>query len=171
LIDKVVRALGQTPAIHPVVAQGNLLRCLNTRYSAGNGNQCSCSVIKQYYPLCELYNAFDYVIAGCGYNTVNELLYFNKPAVFLPFERQVDDQILRAQTIYDAGLGLKADPNDMNSIKENFNRLLDDQIYSGIKKNLGKMRFRNSAGKSARAILKLGTRGTGIMRGKRGAQP
>jgi predicted glycosyltransferase len=158
LIDNVVRVFDHFPAIHPVVAQGNLLRRLNTRNKASKENNCSCSVIKQYYPLCELYNAFDYVIAGCGYNTVNELLYFNKPAVFLPFERQVDDQELRARTIHDAGLGLKADPYDTDSIKESFNRLLDDEVYSGIKKSLGKMRFRNSAGKSARAILKLGSR-------------
>ena len=158
-IDKVLDVLAGYPAVHPVVAQGNLLRCLNTRCTAANGNGRPYSVIKQYFPLCELYNAFDYVVAGCGYNTVNELLYFNKPAVYLPFERQVDDQVLRAQTIHDAGLGLKADPENTDSIKESFNGLLDDDVYWAIKKNLGKMRFRNSAGKSARAILKLGAPG------------
>jgi predicted glycosyltransferase len=135
------------PEIHPVAAHGRLLRSLN----AQNG----CTVIKQYFPLCELYNAFDYVIAGCGYNTVNELLYFNKPALFLPFERQVDDQERRAQILHDAGMGLKADPYKITDIKEKFARILNGEEYTRIEKNLKKKRFKNNAGRSARAILKV----------------
>lgn len=147
LIPGILNIFKDFPAIHPVTAQGALLRRLNVE----NG----CSIIKHYYPLCELYNAFDYVIAGCGYNTVNELLYFNKPAVYLPFERQVDDQMLRAKEIHDAGLGLTADPYDPADLKETFRRLTDETVYAQIQKNLGKKRFRNSAKKAARAILKL----------------
>lgn len=147
VIDNVVSALKDHKNIHPVAAHGSLMRSLNTQ----NG----CSTIKRYFPLCELYNAFDYVIAGCGYNTVNELLYFNKPALFLPFERLIDDQERRAQWLYDAGLGLTADPYNVTNIREIFTKLLDDNVYTQIKQNLKKKRFKNNARRSARGILKL----------------
>ena len=132
--------------IHPVVAHGSLMRGINPHNN--------CTVIRRYFPLCELYHAFDYVVAGCGYNTVNELLYFNKPALFLPFERQVDDQERRARDIREAGLGLTADPYNTADIREQFEKLLDDNVYAQIKKNLKKKRFKNNAKRSARAIVR-----------------
>ncbi|MCP4156758.1 MAG: UDP-glucosyltransferase [bacterium] len=147
LIRQILGIFKEYPGIHPVVAHGNLMRKLNT------GSDCT--VIKQHYPICELYNAFDYVIAGCGYNTVNELLYFNKPALYLPFERQVDDQYKRARDVQDAGLGLMANPWDITDIKESFNKLVDEDRYNQIKMALKKTRARNNARKAARAIVKL----------------
>lgn len=147
VIDSILGIFEEYPEIHPAAAHGSLLRSLSPRDN--------CTVIKQYFPFCELYHAFDYVIAGCGYNTVNELLYFNKPALFLPFERQVDDQERRAQILHDAGLGLMASPYDTADIKEKFTKILNEEVYASIKNNLKKKRFKNNAGKSARAILRL----------------
>ncbi len=150
IIANILDILKDYPGLHPVVAHGNLLRRLHTGGT--------CTVIKQYFPLCRLYNAFDYVIAGCGYNTVNELLYFNKPALFLPFERQVDDQEKRAQDLCRAGLGLMAAPDDSAAIRENFAKLVDETVYAQIKNNLKKSRFKNNARRAARAIFKLAER-------------
>jgi predicted glycosyltransferase len=147
VINRILDVCAGLPDIHPVVAYGSLMRSINTHNN--------CTVIRRYFPLCELYHAFDYMIAGCGYNTVNELLYFNKPALFLPFERQVDDQERRARDIRKAGLGLTANPADTVDIRAQFTKLLDENVYAQVKKNLKKRRFKNNARRSARAILKL----------------
>lgn len=152
VINRVLTVFRERPDVHPVVAQGNLLRSLDIGENSETGS--TATVIKQYYPLCELYNAFDFAVAGCGYNTVNEMLYFNKPAVYLPFERQVDDQFMRAQQLTEDGLGLTADPADPQSINAALDQLLDPAVHGPIKRNLQKKRFRNNARKAARAILR-----------------
>lgn len=152
VINRVLTAFRDYPEVHPVVAQGSLLRRLDIGVNCETGP--TATVIKQYYPLCELYNAFDFAVAGCGYNTVNELLYFNKPAVYLPFERQVDDQFMRAQQLTEEGLGLTADPADPQSINTALEQLLDPGVQAPIRRNLQKKHFRNNARKAARAILR-----------------
>lgn len=147
IIDELLELLKPYPHIYPVVAHGSLMRQFNRK----NGG----AVLNGYFPLCELYNAFDYVIAGCGYNTVNQLIYFRKPALFLPFERQVDDQQRRAMELAAQGLGVMAEPGNVESMKEGLEKLLNETVYNKIQENLAGKRGRNNARKAAKAILKL----------------
>ncbi len=147
VLDNILPLFKEYPHIHPCIAQGNLQR---DHYSPAG-----CRVLKNHYPLCRMYNAFDYIIAGSGYNTVNECLYFNKPSLFLPFERLVDDQFQRVRRLREAGLALTADPFDAKDIAENFKQLADPEQYDRMLRALKKKKFRNNAAKAARAILKL----------------
>ena len=50
-----------------------------------------------YYPMAEMFAAFDGAVSAVGYNTAMELLHHGVPTVFVPFARQVDDQEARAR--------------------------------------------------------------------------
>ncbi len=59
-----------------------------------------------HYPMAERFAAFDFAVSATGYNSAMELLYHGVPTIFVPFLRQVDDQLARAKRIEAAGAGL-----------------------------------------------------------------
>ncbi|TFG63758.1 MAG: UDP-glucosyltransferase, partial [Spirochaetales bacterium] len=107
ILGKIVRAVNGVPGCYPVAALGGL---------SPDMALSGCGIIRGCYPVCELYKAFTGIIAGCGYNTVHEVLYFRKPGIFIPFERTVDDQERRALWVKEKGAGLTADPGNLDMI-------------------------------------------------------
>ena len=59
-----------------------------------------------HYPMAERFAAFDFAVSATGYNSAMELLYHGVPTIFVPFLRQVDNQLARAKRIEAAGAGL-----------------------------------------------------------------
>ncbi|MBN1409690.1 MAG: hypothetical protein JW969_02525 [Spirochaetales bacterium] len=149
IIESIAAGLLEMNDFHPVIAEGSLAPRLKVP---------GCTVLNDYFPVCELYNAFDAVIAGCGYNTVNETLYFGLPGIYIPFERAVDDQFRRARFIHDAGLGLYVDYSEIRNLPSLLHALLEPDRARAFKANWGKLRLRNNARKAARAILGLSRR-------------
>jgi UDP-N-acetylglucosamine--N-acetylmuramyl-(pentapeptide) pyrophosphoryl-undecaprenol N-acetylglucosamine transferase len=147
IIASIVGQLKNCGNIHIVIAQGGLAP---VREFAG------CTVLNDYYPVCELYNGFDAIIAGCGYNTVNESLFFRLPGIFIPFEREVDDQFRRAKSVEQAGLGFCLEYGDIKRLSSKLEELLEPGRHSAIMEGLRKFRIRNNAAKAAKAIVKLG---------------
>jgi UDP-N-acetylglucosamine--N-acetylmuramyl-(pentapeptide) pyrophosphoryl-undecaprenol N-acetylglucosamine transferase len=146
IMGRIVNTMKHIPGIHPVIAQGSLLHYLPMG---------ECTVINGYYPVCELYTAFDAVVAGCGYNTVNELLYFHKPALYIPFWREVDDQFRRAAVIENKGMGLSVTMENRGLLQEKLTRLLDRTVHRSIIANIRKAGIKNNARMAARAIISL----------------
>ncbi len=60
------------------------------------------------YPIARYYRAFDASIAAAGYNVFHELIAMRVPTLFIPIERQTDDQLARAQSANAIGTGLAA---------------------------------------------------------------
>lgn len=79
-----------------------------------------------YYPAIELFAAFDVAISGAGYNSVNELLYAGVPSIFVPFERDLDDQALRADRVAGAGAGIKLDRLSPEALNYAFEKLISE---------------------------------------------
>jgi len=60
------------------------------------------------YPIARYFAAFDASIAAAGYNVVHELVAMRVPTLFVPIERQTDDQAARARAAAARGVGLAA---------------------------------------------------------------
>lgn len=75
------------------------------------------------YPNAQYFKGFDFAISAGGYNTVNELVRFKLPALYIPNEQtQVDDQKSRTQAIEANGLGLVL--HQMSSLDTQIERLV-----------------------------------------------
>ncbi|MBN1699332.1 MAG: hypothetical protein JW881_17565 [Spirochaetales bacterium] len=146
VICRLVNVMKRIPAVHPVIAQGSLLHYLPMR---------ECTVINGYFPVCELYSCFDAVVAGCGYNTVNEMLYFQKPGVYIPFDRAVDDQFRRAASVEKKGMGLTMTMENPGLLEDKLGQLLNRATCSRIMANIRKAGIRNNARSAARAVIGL----------------
>src|SRR5205085_9146026 len=95
-----IEALASYPDLHLAVASAPLHRDRNGVLSTLRGSRVT---PVNYYPMAELYPAFDAALSAAGYNTVMELLHHGVPGAYFPLARQVDDQEARAQRIQDAG--------------------------------------------------------------------
>jgi UDP-N-acetylglucosamine--N-acetylmuramyl-(pentapeptide) pyrophosphoryl-undecaprenol N-acetylglucosamine transferase len=146
ILFKLIREISSIPSVHPVIAQGSLMQYLPS------GNY---TVLNGYYPVCELYAAFDAVIAGCGYNTVNEVLYFQKPALFIPFEREVDDQFRRSGYLNDNGLGISIPADQFHTVREKLESLLHPDLAQKIAAAQKRLKLKNNAGRAASEIIRL----------------
>src|SRR5207253_2017541 len=82
-----VETLAGRPGVHLAVASAPLYRGRILRREGVTS--------VDYYPMAELYSAFDAALSATGYNTAMELLHFGVPSAFVPFPRQVDDQEAR----------------------------------------------------------------------------
>ena len=60
------------------------------------------------YPISRYFAAFDGAVAAAGYNAFHELIRFGVPSVFVPIERETDDQAARARHAERIGVGLAA---------------------------------------------------------------
>lgn len=149
ILNNIVKAVNTVDGCYPVVALGGLCPSVHLP---------ECKILFGVYPVCELYNAFDAIIAGCGYNTVHEVLYFGKPGIFVPFERTVDDQERRARWVEEKGAGIAVFPDDIGRISEVLPALLAGgkaaSVYAGIKA----LRLTNNARRAAREIIRVSMR-------------
>ncbi|MBI1747022.1 MAG: UDP-glucosyltransferase [Acidobacteria bacterium] len=106
-----------------------------------------------YFPAMELFPAFDVAISAAGYNTCNELLYAGVPSIFIPFERDLDDQTLRADRIEKAGAGVRLDTLTEKALNYAFDRLLAEAPTLSEKARAWIPA--NGAGEAARVIAEL----------------
>jgi UDP-N-acetylglucosamine--N-acetylmuramyl-(pentapeptide) pyrophosphoryl-undecaprenol N-acetylglucosamine transferase len=108
-----------------------------------------------YYPMAELFPAFDAAISATGYNTAMELLHNGVPTAFVPFPRQVDDQEKRAAWIEQAGAGLALCPLNADALNGALNRLLDEVESAGISEAAMRLVPESGADRAAEAIVGL----------------
>ncbi|MGC8667256.1 MAG: nucleotide disphospho-sugar-binding domain-containing protein [Chthonomonadales bacterium] len=108
-----------------------------------------------YYPMCELFPAFDAAISAAGYNTAMELLHHGVPTAFLPFPRQVDDQEARARQIAEAGAGLLIPSPTPEQISAAATKLLDGDTARRIGEAARALVPASGADRAAESILQL----------------
>jgi UDP-N-acetylglucosamine--N-acetylmuramyl-(pentapeptide) pyrophosphoryl-undecaprenol N-acetylglucosamine transferase len=108
-----------------------------------------------YYPMAELFPAFDAAISATGYNTAMELLHNGVPTAFVPFPRQVDDQEKRARWIEEAGAGLALCPLSTESITQSLDRLLDPAEAARMSDAARRLVPESGADRAAEAIVGL----------------
>lgn len=84
------------------------------------------------YPLLRYLTAFDAAVSAAGYNSVHELIPAGVPTVLIPKSAsQTDDQIARASFLADKGLALMARDDDVDGVRREVERLLQDEHLRG----------------------------------------
>lgn len=106
-----------------------------------------------YFPVAEVWSAFDAAISATGTNTTTEILHNGIPAIFVPQVGMEDDHMARAQRIHDrdAGWILKTDRQEV--IRGLFDSLNDPAQRARAAANARKMVPENGAGRAADLLL------------------
>lgn len=81
-------------------------------------------------------NAADVVVSMCGYNTITEVLQQGKPAVVVPRIKPGREQLIRAQSMAEAGLIKMLHPEQLEPnllIESVFDSLLEDKPRATVK--------------------------------------
>ncbi len=76
------------------------------------------------YPLGRYLRAFDFTVSAAGYNTYHELIGFAVPSVFVPSEKQADDQAARRRYAEAVGAGINLEPFSAEGLDRALERIL-----------------------------------------------
>ncbi|HEX6299493.1 MAG TPA: glycosyltransferase [Acidimicrobiia bacterium] len=117
------RQVARDQALHHSDWQvGTVSSPLSTDVGAGSEHDVP---IRGVYPLMRYLTAFDAAISAAGYNSVHELIPAGVPSLFVPKSAsQTDDQIARATYLADHDLALVAMDHDLESVRNQVERLL-----------------------------------------------
>jgi len=95
------------------------------------------------YPIARHFRAFDAAVSAAGYNAVHELAGLGVPALYIPIERQTDDQAARARAAQTRGIGLAAGGPADPRIEARLEELLDPgrvEAFASALADLGEWR-------------------------------
>lgn len=106
-----------------------------------------------YFPLAEVFSAFDGAISALGVGTTAELLYFGVPTIFMPRPGLSDDHTGRASRIAARGAGLIAEALDVKSLDAAAEKLADTTVRADLSAAARNMVSRNGAEVAAEFLL------------------
>jgi UDP:flavonoid glycosyltransferase YjiC (YdhE family) len=141
------QAVAKLPQARLVVGVGPLMRQLPELPGA--------TLLVGRYPALDFLPAFDAAVTAAGYNAVHELLLAQVPAVFVPFERGLDDQARRAHELEAAGAGLTVPLLEPQALARALESLLDPRKAKAQRAAGAKLVPKNGATAAARAIAEL----------------
>jgi UDP:flavonoid glycosyltransferase YjiC (YdhE family) len=107
------------------------------------------------YPVSRYYAAFDGAVSAAGYNAFHELIRFGVPSVFVPIERETDDQDARARHADESGVGLGASGPGDPRLEGLLEVLLDRRRREAMRERLAGLRPDNGAEEAARWLERL----------------
>jgi len=147
-LNLVMQATQDRPDLHLVIALGQL-------YRGHIPPARQVTWVENYYPIAEVFPAFDMAISAAGYNTAVELLHAGIPTIFIPFERAYDDQMKRARRIAAAGAGLCLDQPRPEALTRLLSRLSNPATRARISESARHLVPQNGAALAAQSILEL----------------
>ncbi len=96
----------------------------------------------------ELINLSSLIISRSGMNTITELLYFEKPALLIPFPfSQNNEQLKNAKFLENIGLGKVLQQKDLDSRK--LFQVIEHMLRNRDNYKVNKNKFKNTPGKNA----------------------
>ena len=107
----------------------------------------------RHYPMAECWRAFDGAISAAGYNSVTELLHHHVPTIWVPLERQADQQDLRVQRIIEENAGWSVAPFDGEALKQSLDALSDRKQRAQVQQRIKAIAPRNNGAKIAAEYL------------------
>jgi len=107
------------------------------------------------YPIARRLAAFDAAVSAAGYNAVHELIAAGTPALYVPIERQTDDQSARARAAEAQGLGLAAEGPADPALEQRLDELLEAGRHTELQAKLASMRAWRGAEQAARWLEDL----------------
>lgn len=96
------------------------------------------------YPLLRYLNAFDAAVLAAGYNSIQESVVAELPAIFVPNTKtKTDDQVRRARGMSNQGLGITA--TNSEQIQAGIRRLKSTELRGQLQEKLSLIGLRNGA--------------------------
>ncbi len=157
-------ALGQGPGLDAAVArtlrrlsaaEGVRAVALESSLAAGLDVPADVVHLRGTFPLARCYRAFDLAISAAGYNAFHELLAAAVPTLFVPMQRESDDQGARARWAQEAGLGLAVDGASSPELEQKLDELLDRDRRARLTTAATALGPRNGAAEAARTVAEL----------------
>ncbi len=102
------------------------------------------------YPISRCYRAFDAAVSAAGYNAFHELIRFRVPSLFVPMQRETDEQAARARYADRSGVGVAADGPGDPRLERSLDELLDPGRRRAMRDRLDALRPANGAADAAR---------------------
>src|SRR5436190_4148282 len=97
------------------------------------------------YPISRCYAAFDGAVSAAGYNAFHELIRFGVPSVFVPMERETDDQAGRASYAERSGVAIATTGHGDPRLEHRLEELLDRERRGEMRQRLDELRPPNGA--------------------------
>lgn len=88
------------------------------------------------YPIARHFAAFDAAVSAAGYNAFHELTAARVPALFVPIDRQTDDQAARARGAERAGTGLAVGGPEDPAFEARLDELLNPARQADLRAKL-----------------------------------
>jgi UDP:flavonoid glycosyltransferase YjiC (YdhE family) len=148
LIDLIVQQLKKIPGLQVVLAEwaissDPLQHWPGTRLARG-------------FPISQYFNAFDFTISATGYNSFNEIISFELPAIFIANTHpEMDDQHARAQFAESHGAAVTLKPSNMAELQQIVPLLLVEKSREFMKANCRRIAMDNGALAAAQALERL----------------
>jgi Glycosyltransferase family 28 C-terminal domain len=110
------------------------------------------------YPMSRYFAAFDASVAAAGYNAYHELIELGVPSLFVPMQRDTDDQPARARYAEASGLGLGLTGASDPQLEAKLDRLLAERAE--VAGRLAARTPSHGAGEAARWLAELRVSGS-----------
>jgi UDP:flavonoid glycosyltransferase YjiC (YdhE family) len=123
------------------------------------------------YPIARHFRAFDAAVAAAGYNAVHELAGLGVPAVYVPIDRQTDDQAARARAAEAQGAGLAASGPADPGLEARLDELLDPGRLDAFRESLAELGNWRGAQQAADWLAGLAAAVPGTRRPSDGGRP
>jgi UDP:flavonoid glycosyltransferase YjiC (YdhE family) len=114
--------------------------------------------IESTYPVARYFAAFDAAVSAAGYNAFHELTAARVPTLFVPIDRQTDDQAARATGAEAAGTGLAVTGPDDPVLDRRLDDLLDPGRHGELAATLAGLPEWRGAEQAARWLEGLSER-------------
>jgi UDP-N-acetylglucosamine--N-acetylmuramyl-(pentapeptide) pyrophosphoryl-undecaprenol N-acetylglucosamine transferase len=117
------------------------------------------------YPIARRFAAFDAAVSAAGYNAFHELTAAGVPSLFVPIDRQTDDQAARARGAEARGIGLAATGPEDPALERRIDELLDPTRHAGLEAALRSLGEWPGAEQAATWLAALAAAGDGSEEG------
>lgn len=151
-------ALGQGPgldqaasaAIDRLRATGGLqIAVLESALAEPAERPADVVALRGVFPIAKYMHAFDFGVVAAGYNVFHETLAARLPAVFVPMERETDDQAGRASWAAQQGFGLAAAGPLDPSLPDLVASLAEPATRAPLERALSRLEIADGAGRMA----------------------
>ncbi len=107
------------------------------------------------FPMSRYFRAFDFAVAAAGYNAFHELIALGVPSLFLPMDRNTDDQHARARWAAGEGVALAVEGAGDPALEERIEELADLARGAELREACARAFTVNGAAEAAEAVVAL----------------
>ena len=98
------------------------------------------------YPNSINFNAFDFAVTACGYNSYHEMIHFGLPSICYPnLNTGMDDQLARAKVAEDAGAMIVLTEINRKSVSSAIEKIMNPETRQRMKMATKKLTRDNGA--------------------------